>query len=88
MVTFIRAIDYLFQFIEILIIVRIFMNIFRVSLDNILGQAIVSLTDPILAPAQMIMHKLGLDRGMIDFSPWVAILFLRLILYFIINLVR
>lgn len=88
MAIFIRAIDLLFQLLEILIVIRIFMNIFRVSLDNMLGQAIVSLTDPILAPAQMLMHKLRLDRGMIDFSPWVAILSLRLILYFIINIVR
>lgn len=88
MATFIKAIDLLFQLLEILIVIRIFMNIFRISLDNYLGQIIVTLTDPILAPAKMLMHKLRLDRGMIDFSPWVAILFLRLIFTIILNIVR
>jgi YggT family protein len=79
MSTIFRSLEILFNFVEILIIVRVFMSIFRISLDNSIGKIIYELTEPILLPARMLLNKLGLDRGMIDFSPWIAILLLRII---------
>lgn len=70
-----RSVRILFDLIEILIIIRIFMNIFRISMDNIFGKVILELTEPIMSPARALLDKLGLGRGFIDFSPWVAIIF-------------
>lgn len=86
MATLIRSIQILFELLEILIIIRVFMNIFRVSTDNFVGKAINELTEPILGPSKALLEKIGLGRGMIDFSPWVAILLLRLIQSLIMRL--
>ena len=76
---FIRSLEMLFDIIEILVIVRVFMNIFRISQDNTIVRIIHELTEPIMYPATMILNKLGLNKGMIDFSPWVALILLRFI---------
>ena len=88
MITLLRSLEILFEFLEILIIVRVFMGIFRVNMDNFIGRIIYELTEPILSPAKAILNKLGLDRGMIDFSPWIAIILLRIIYSIIINMLR
>ena len=77
--TLVRSLEVLFRLIEILILVRIFLSIFGVSLENTIGKIIYELTEPILLPARAILNKLGLDRGMLDFSPLVAILLLRVL---------
>jgi len=62
MITLLRSLEILFEFLEILIIVRVFMGIFRVNMDNFIGRIIYELTEPILSPAKAILNKLGLDR--------------------------
>lgn len=86
MYTVLRSIRILFDLIEILIIIRIFLSIFRVPMDNFFGRAVMELTEPVMAPARAILEKLGLGRGFIDFSPWVAIIFLRLAYSLILNI--
>lgn len=88
MEAFIEAIRIFFYILEILIIVRVFMNIFRISFSNPLGNLIYQLTEPIIVPARLILNKTGLDKMMIDFSPWIAILLLRLTHWVIIELVK
>lgn len=88
MYTVLRSVRILFDLIEILIIIRIFMSIFRISMDSFFGKIIMELTDPIMVPARALLDKLGLGRGFIDFSPWVAIIFLRLAYTLLLNLVR
>lgn len=88
MYTFLRSVRILFDFIEILIIVRIFANIFRIPTNNIFGKVLYELTEPIMAPARGLLEKIGLNKGFIDFSPWVAIIILRLIYTLILNLVN
>lgn len=83
-----RTLEIFFNFLEILIIIRVFMSIFRVSYDNMIGKFIIQLTEPIMGPAKSILHKLGLDRMMIDFSPWLAILILRIAYLIILNILR
>ncbi|MGM0395789.1 MAG: YggT family protein [Bacillota bacterium] len=86
MYTLLRSVRILFDLLEILIIVRIFVNIFRVPMNNIFGKVLYELTEPIMAPARALLEKVGVGRGFIDFSPWVAIIFLRVIYSVIINL--
>lgn len=83
----VRSLDILFNLIEILIIVRVFMSMFRVSFDNAVGKIIYELTEPVLAPARTLLNKLGLDMGMIDFSPIVALILLRIIFSIIIRII-
>ena len=79
MTIFIRSIQLLLELLEILIIIRVFMNIFRISTDNIIGKTINDLTEPIVGPSKALLDKIGLGRGMIDFSPWIAILIIRVL---------
>lgn len=74
-----RAIDILFEIIELLILVRIIMSWFRISYYNTFGRIIYELTEPILSLARELINKLGINTGMLDFSPIVALLILRLI---------
>ncbi len=86
MYTLLRSVRILFDLLEILIIVRIFVNIFRVPVNNMFGKILYELTEPIMAPARALLDKLGVGRGFIDFSPWVAIIFLRIVYTVILNL--
>lgn len=86
MTVLLKSIKMLFELLEILIIIRVFMNIFRVSFQNPVGRIVNELTEPLIGPAQALLNKLGLNRGMIDFSPWIAIILLRLIYSFIFRI--
>lgn len=88
MALFIKTLRIFVQLIEALIIIRIFMSIFRINFNTFLGRLVYELTEPILAPSRMLLDKLGLGRGMFDFSPWVSILILRAIVGIIINYLR
>jgi len=80
MVTLYRALNILFNIIEMLILVRIIFSFLRIDPYNPIGRIVYELTEPILSPARELIYKLGIDTGMFDFSPIVAILILRLIL--------
>ena len=88
MTLLIKTLSIFVQLIEALIIIRIFMDIFRMNFDSFFGRLIYELTEPILVPSRMLLDKIGLGRGMFDFSPWVAILILRLVAGIIINYLR
>lgn len=77
---FYRALIYLVNFIEILILVRIVMSFINFDTNNVIGRFIYELTEPVLGPARALIAKLGFNTGMIDFSPIVAMLLLRLVL--------
>jgi YggT family protein len=79
MITLYRAIDILFYIIEILIFVRIIFSFLRISPYSALGRIVYELTEPILGPSRELIYKLGINTGMFDFSPMVAILILRII---------
>lgn len=80
MIIFYRSLQILFQLIEFLIIIRILMSFMNINPNNTIGQIVYELTDPILAPAKGILNMLPFNTGMLDFSPIVAMLLLRLIL--------
>lgn len=73
-----RSITILFNLIEILIVVRILFSFININSGGPLVGFIYQMTEPILSPAKELMSKLKLNTGMFDFSPLVAILFLRL----------
>ena len=47
-------------------------------MNNVFGKVLLELTEPILSPARSLLDKLGLGKGFIDFSSWVAIILLRI----------
>lgn len=75
-----RAVSILFEIIEMLILVRIIMSWFRISFYNTFGRIIYEMTEPILSFARELINRLGINTGILDFSPIVALLILRLIL--------
>ncbi len=87
MIIFYESLKILFQLIEFLIIIRILMSFMNINPDNPIGQIVYELTDPILAPAKALLSLLGLNLGMLDFSPILAMLLLRGILKLVFNLV-
>lgn len=80
MIVFYKALRILINLIEFLILVRIIMSFLNIRPDNIFGEIIATMTEPVLAPARSLIQKLNINTGLFDFSPIVAILFLRIIL--------
>lgn len=81
------ALNILFNLIELFILVRIILSYIPINMDNIFGRFIYSMTEPILSPCRELLYKLGLDMGFLDFSPLIAILFLRVTRYIIISII-
>lgn len=84
---FYRSLNILVDFIRLLILVRILMSFINFNTNNPIGNFIYELTEPILAPARALIAKLGINTGMFDFSPIVAMLFLSAIMNLIRNIV-
>ena len=88
MYTFYEALRYLFNIIELLIFVRILLSFLRIGpYNNHIGRIVYELTEPILGPARELIYRLGINTGIFDFSPIVAILILRIILMLVRNIV-
>ncbi len=75
-----RAISMLVEILELLILVRIIFSWFRVSPYNPIARIVYDLTEPLLSLARNLIYKIGINTGIFDFSPIVAILMLRIIL--------
>lgn len=87
MILLYSSIIYLLEIIEILILVRIIFSFLNIGKTNKLTSLVYELTEPVLGPARSLIEKIGVRTGMFDFSPILAVLFLRLISNFIkINL--
>lgn len=82
-----RALNILFNLIEIFILIRIVLSYIPINMNNIFGTFIYSMTEPILTPCSRLLDKLGLSTGFIDFSPLLAMVFLRLARYVIISII-
>ena len=72
-----RSIRILINLIELLILFRIIMSYINLGRGNPFSTFVYELTEPVLAPARLLLAKTGINTGMIDFSPLVAILILR-----------
>lgn len=64
--------------INFLIIARALFSWFSRNYSNPIYNILYQLTEPILAPFRLLQEKIGV-RGMIDFSPILAILFLDIL---------
>ncbi len=79
MILLYKAIMTLIRLIEILIFVRIVLSFLNMGGRGTISSFIHELTEPILGPARQIIDKTGINTGMFDFSPIIAILILRII---------
>ncbi|MGI6208125.1 MAG: YggT family protein [Anaerolineae bacterium] len=78
----INFVNILFEVLSLAIFVRIILSWFRVDPYNPFMQILYQITEPVLAPFRRIIPPIG----MIDITPIVALLVLRLVQRIIINL--
>ena len=69
----------LFRIIDSLILVRVLLTFFPTLQSSRISYFIYQMTEPLLAPCRSILDKLGLGRGMIDFSPILAIILINML---------
>ncbi|HRU40729.1 MAG TPA: YggT family protein [Candidatus Diapherotrites archaeon] len=74
------TLSYFIDFLNFMILVRVLLSWFSFNPDNKIIMLIFQLTDPILEPFRKLTAKLGLNTGMIDFSPIISLLFLYYII--------
>lgn len=76
----IRAIGLFFNFLEILIFVRILFSWLPMGYNNAIGQFLYHMTEPILGPVRNMLGKSPLGGGYgLDFSPIFALILMRLV---------
>lgn len=73
------SIYYFFILIEYLIFARIIVSFFIRNPYNKVYKILHEVTEPILAPFRNLIYKLGIDTGMFDLSPLLAIVSLRIL---------
>jgi len=84
-----RAVDVFFNLLQFLIFARIMLSWVPIIPNNPISQLIFHLTEPILGPARRLMEKSPLGGGMmLDFSPILALILMRLVQTVLINLIR
>lgn len=79
MILLYRAISSLINIIEVLILIRIILSFLNIRGGGVVTRFIYDMTEPVLGPARALLSKIGINTGMFDFSPIVAILILRII---------
>ena len=79
MIVVYKALNILLNLIRFLILIRILLSFINLRLDNIIGDFIFIMTEPILSTARNLISKLNINTGIFDFSPLVAILFLNVL---------
>ncbi len=77
----------IFKLIEWTIVIRVILSFVQVSRSNALVDAIYSITDYIMYPAQKLLDTLGLNKSFIDWSPLVTLLGLQILATIIVGLI-
>lgn len=72
----VTTVSYFFDFLNYMILIRVFLSWFNINPNNKIIMLIYQLTDPVLEPFRKLAGRLGLNMGMIDFSPIISLLFL------------
>lgn len=70
------TVSYFFEFLNLMILARVLLSWFNYNPNNRIIVLLYQLTDPVLEPFKKLTSKLGLNTGMIDFSPIISLLFL------------
>jgi YggT family protein len=85
--TIIRTSIYrLFSLIELLILARIIMSYIPSLRTSRIYAVIFQLTEPILYPVRELLFKIGINKGMIDFSPIAAYILLGIVRSLILSI--
>lgn len=63
------------------------MSFLSIDPNNSIVRFIYELTEPVLDPARKLIAKLGINTGMFDFSPLIAIFGMRIIYSVIGNII-
>jgi YggT family protein len=76
-----NAVDVFFTVLYIMLFVRIILSWFPVGRDNKFMELLFALTEPVLAPIRSLVNRspLGGPGMVIDFSPLIAFILLRLL---------
>ncbi|MDY6065122.1 MAG: YggT family protein [Finegoldia sp.] len=77
--SFLRFLLAIVDILEWTIIIRVLLSYIVTSRDNVIVDTIFTVADTLMRPAKILLYKLGLNRGMLDWSPLVTLLFLGLI---------
>jgi len=82
----VRTVDTLFWVVYLMLFARIILSWFPIR-DNRLIELLFMLTEPILAPIRSLVRRspLGGSGMMIDFSPLIAFILIRLVANFLIS---
>lgn len=75
------TVSYFFEFLNLMILVRVFLSWFSFNPDNRLIRFVYQVTEPVLEPFRKLTARLGLNTGMIDFSPVISLL----VLYYVVK---
>lgn len=86
MILLYKSITILLNIIETLIVVRILFSFLNINKPNIITKFVYEMTEPVLGPARELIQSLGIKTGMFDFSPLLAILFLRIIYSLVVRM--
>lgn len=73
------ALSIFIRIVNILILARVLLSFFPNLRYSKITDFIYQLTEPILAPCRAILDKVGLNMGMVDFSPILAYMILRFV---------
>lgn len=82
----IKTVNVVLRIIEIMILIDVLLSWVVRNPDNPLRRMLGLFLDPLYVPIRRLMDKLGLNMGMIDFTPMIAMLALGLIRKLVINL--
>lgn len=74
------TLSYFFDFLNLMILIRVFLSWFNLNPNSRIVALIYQLTDPVLEPFKKLTSRFGLNTGMIDFSPIISLIFLYYIL--------
>lgn len=83
------SLGYFFTVIEFLILARIVLSWISPGVSSPVSRFIINITEPVLAPFRRLLDRSPIGGGMFDFSPVIAILFIRMLIQpLAYNLVR
>lgn len=74
------SLRYFFNIIELMVLARIILSWVSPGFGNPISRFIYNITEPILAPFRRLLERSPFGGGMIDFSPILAILFIRIVI--------
>ncbi len=79
------ALDWLVQIVNFLILVRVILSWINIDPYSGIGKFIYSVTEPIMAPIRNLIYGRFGYSGMIDFTPFVAVLLVNGLYSYIIR---